>query len=812
MSLLRNYFSTLFRSFRRDLFYSLLNLTGLAAGLAASFLIFVYVKDELSFDRHFKDHERVYRLESLFTIKGKEDYFAVTQVPLAPTLKDEFPEIEDYARIFQAGPVIFKKDNELMQEDSVWYADSTHFNLLSSEFIYGDPDKALAEPKTMVLSASLSKKYFGESNPVGEVMETNDGQTFRITGVFYDLPGNSHIRYNALLSAMTIAENIGVDRFNDRSAGSFWNVNVMSFIKLKPGASMQSIIDKFQPFYDKYMKEIGEQIQASFVLRASPLAEMHFKASELGYDQPAGNRSYNYVLSLVGLFILIIAAINYMNLSTARATRRSKEVGLRKVVGANRGLLIRQFLTESLFLSLMAMVLAIVLIILLLPLFNELTGKGFGLTFLIQPENMIAMVLITLLTAVGSGLYPALYLSAFNPVHTLKGRGNGQGKGSGFRKGLVVVQFAISAALITGSLVVGRQLKHMQSRDTGFIKENLIVLTVRDSTIQKNIEAFKQELLNNPDIEAVASSGGAPGLNMGKVVMRMENNEGGLDERAVNFYSIDYDYIPTMGIRIAEGRNYSREMGSDKNKAFVINQAAVKECGWGESGLGKRWQFAINLDGSANYDGEVIGVVSDFNYASLRNPVQPIMLFLDSTSRRFGLLNIRIRPGTETKSLDYIKSVRDEFKPYYPFDYFFLEERLSEQYKAEATIHHIVQIFTLLTLLIAVLGLLGLSAFMTQQKTREIGIRKVLGSSPEQIMLLFLKEFMRWVLLANAIGLPVAWYFMNGWLQDFYYRTNIGAGIFIVTVLGSLLIATATVIWQVLRASGLQPAESLKYE
>ncbi len=812
MSLIKHYLATLVKAFRRDLFYSLINLFGLAIGLASAFLIYIYIGDELNYDKHFIDYERIYRLEANFNIKGKEDKFAVTQFPLGPTLMDEYPEIESNARLFPAGALYFDKNQDFFQEDSVYYADSTIFSVFLTRFLQGDPLTALIEPNTIVISASMAHKYFGKTDILGETIKTNDNQIYTIRGVFIDIPWNTHMRYNGLISSATIAKQIGEERFNDRSAGSFWNINVYSFVKLKSNTSINTIFDKFPAFYDKYMKEIGEQINGGFTLMASPIAGIHYDSSNLQYDQPKGNKSYLYILGFVGIFILVIAGINYMNLATARSARRAREVGMRKVSGAQRGVLINQFLGESVLVSIAAMFLAIGLIILVLPLFNEFASKQFTLIGLLSPSISLILIGITVFVGVFSGLYPAFYLSSMDPVKILKGVAVSDKAGAAFRRFLVVMQFAISVFMITGSLVVSSQLNYMRNKDLGFDKSNVVVVSLRDSTLRTNLEAFKQELKKNPIIIDAGASTSYPGESLSKNVMRVEGANGEMEEQVLHNFFVDYDYLGMMGFRVDTGRIYSKEMGTDIDKAFVINKRAAMEFNWNEDALGKRFQNRLNLDGTAAMDGQVIGVLEDFNYGSLHNPIEPMVVLVTDRTDFLGNLSVRIKPGSEDQAIEWIRNTREKFSPYFPFEYKFLDDKLNEYYKEDYAISKIFKIFTLLTLFVAALGLLGLSSFITQQKTREIGLRKVLGSTSGQVVTMFMKDFGRWVIIANLIAFPFAWYFTDKWIQNFYYKIDPGAGFYIIAFLISMLTALITVSWQSYKASRLNPAESLKYE
>jgi putative ABC transport system permease protein len=810
----RNWLITILRNLVRDKYYSAINILGLAVGLTVTIFIILYIYDEVTYDRSHLLYKRIYRLEADFTIDNKHDKFAVTQVPMGPTLKDEYPEIEEFTRCVNVGTMYFRHKDREFTEDSIMFADSTFFRIFTHKFLYGDPEHALNRPNTIVVTKSFADRYFGNENPLGQTITTITGEVFEISAVIDNLPDNLHLKFNGLISAATIAERVGVDRFNDRSSGSFWNVGIYTYVLLKEGTSMQSVLDKFPQFYDKYMKEIGDQIKGTMNLMATPLAEIHMKPRDagLGYDLPTGNRSYIYIFTIAALFILLIAAINYMNMSTARSMRRSKEVGMRKVTGASRSLLIRQFLSESVLITIIAFIISVNLVYLLLPVFNNLTGKvlHFGLSS--TPELIGASFVVALIVGLLSGTYPAFFLSSFNPTVVLKGTSEVIGGKGIFRKALVVLQFTISVFMTIGTLAISGQLRYMRNTDLGFNKDNLIVMTVRDTTLSKNIESFREELMKNPDITGTALSTSNPGQQMGIQVMRMESDSGELTDKALNNYFINWDYIDLLGIKMKLGRNYSRDMGTDATKGFIINEAAARELGWGDNALGKRFQFGINLDGTANRDGEIIGVVSDYHYRSLHNKIDPLVLLLQDNVRFLPFINIRITGKNTDKVIKYIDKKRQEFGDIYPFDYKFMTENLDEYYKAEIMAGKIFKYFTFLTIFLAALGLLGLSAFMAQQKTREIGIRKVAGATDLKVVYLFIREFSIWVILANIIAWPLAYFAIKRWLQDFQYRIDIGIWLFLFALLLSWFVAILTTGWQSVKASTANPAESLKYE
>ncbi len=623
MSILKNYLITAWRNIVKDKFYTLLNIVGLSIGIITAIYIFLYVVDELTYDKSHTNYKRIYRLESHFTINGKDDFFAVTQVPLGPTLKDEFPEIEEYVRFLPTGTLFLKYGEREFQEDSIVFADSTLFKVFTHPVVSGDPLTMLNKPNTIVMTESLARKYFGNEDPIGKTLKSVEGNMYEITGVIRDLPGNLHLRFNGILSVATIRQQVGVTRFNDRSAGSFWNVGIFSYIMLKEGADIKPILEKFPGFYDKYMKSLGDQINGNFMLMAQPLARVHHYSSDLGYDQPVGNIKYVYIFSFVAFLILIIACINYMNLATARSARRSKETGMRKIAGAQRTMLIRQFLTESIVIAVISTLIAVGLSWLLLPYFNLLANKSLHFSVLFTPLIIGSIAGAAILVGAISGSYPALYLSSFDPAEVIKGQSDMRGGNGLLRKILVVFQFAISVAMITGTFIIGSQLNYLQSSDPGFNKENLLVMQMRDTTFKKSLEPFKQELLRNPDIKGVSFSNGDPGYGVNIQVMRIEGDSGSMVDRAINNYFADYDYADLMGLKMVEGRYYSRDMKSDIQKAFVINETAARKFGWVDStrksgmsyasAIGKKFQWGINPGNPPARDGVIVGVVKDFS-------------------------------------------------------------------------------------------------------------------------------------------------------------------------------------------------------
>jgi putative ABC transport system permease protein len=812
MSLFKNYLLSLVRNARRDKFFTLLNLLGLAIGITATIMIFVYIQDQVTFDKHNANFDRIYRLEGDFFINDKQDLTAITQIPLGPTLKDDYPEIVEQTRILPRRDFYFKHEEDTFKEDSIMLADSTIFSVFTIPFITGDPNTALTAPFSMVISSSLAHKYFGTWDVVGKSIEDLQGTTFNITGVFKDLPNNVHLHFNGLISTKTIEDQIGSERFNDRSSGSFWNVTCYTYVLMAENTTADMVLAKFPEFYDKYMKELGDQIKASFNLRITPLADVHFQKDELTWDLPKGNMNYVYIMAVIAVLLIVIASINYTNLTTARATSRGKEIGIRKVGGANRGKLRSQFLGESMVMALLAGLLSTFLTILALPLFNIFAGKTFDYHTILQPEILLFILGISLLTGLLSGLYPATYLASFNPVAMLKGNGVSSRDRGWLRTGLVIAQFMISAVMIIGSIVVALQMGYIQKKDLGFDRDQILMLTLNDTAVINNVTAFMEEIERHPSVEGTALSTTAPGRFYGKQVMTAETNDGEMGEKAFNNCFVNYDYLDVMGLTLVEGRFYDREFGSDMTNSFVVNEALVREMQWGNKALGKKFIRGVNIQGANNPVGEIIGVVKDFNYGSLHNPVEPLVMICNENANFMRTLSIRVTGDHFQEVLEWVKEKRDEFNPAYPIQYSYLNNELKALYGEEKVIFALVISFTVLIIFIAALGLLGLSSFMTAKRTRETGVRRVMGASQNQILYLFLAQFAKWVIISNVVAWPLSYLIMKNWLQNFTYRIDFPFWTFIISLFLSLTIAVVTVSWQSLKASRMNPAASIRVE
>jgi putative ABC transport system permease protein len=818
--MLKNYFISAYRSIIKNKFYSVLNIFGPAIGITCAILILLYVQEELTFDKHNKNYDRIYRLESDFNISGKATLAALVPIPMAPTLKDEYPEIKEIARFagFGLQDILFQYKDLKFFEDKIYFADSTVFKVFDYDFVLGSPDNALDEPNTIVITESFASRYFGKENPMGEVLTTSNFGNCRVTGVIKDVPANSHLRFDCLLSMATIIELTGVDRFNSRSALSFWNISAFGYILLDKNAKIDDLLAKFPGFYEKYMSSLGKQINATFRLKATRINKVHF-SSRLEFDLPVGNFNYIVIFSLVGVFMLLIASLNYMNMATARSTNRSKEVGLRKVIGAGKGTLIRQFISESMVLVIIALIIALIATIFILPSFNVLTDKALKIGNLFEPATFILILLITLFVGLISGSYPAFYLSSFSPVDVLKSNVNPrQGKGM-LRKILVVFQFAISGTLIIGTMIVSGQQRFIRNKDLGLNKGNVMIIPIRDTAfINNKMQSFKDELLKLPDIKGVSSAILVPPLMASKVVFQIEKDSN-MVELATSFSIVDHEFIDVMQMKILEGRSFDRSRTSDLTHAFIVNETAAKAFGWGNNALGKRIKFGINpATGVAQRDGVVIGVVKDFHFTSIHNPIEPFIFVVSRNPNTY--FYIRISSNNIPATIENVKKVQQDLGNTLPFNYFFFADKLDEMYTAENKLNTLFNIFSLMTIFIACLGLLGLTSYVTEQRSRETGLRKIMGARVDQVVWLLNKDFLLLVLISNLISWPVAYYLMDRWILSFAYRMNFGLSPFvwatvvpfIVSLLITLTIALITISSLSLKAAHVNPINTLSRE
>jgi putative ABC transport system permease protein len=783
----RNYLKIAFRNLVRHKGFSFLNITGLAIGMVCTILILFWVQHELSYDRYHKNGKNIYRI--LQHIQYAEVVtWAINQGPLGPALKEEIPEIEEQARFcFTQWRM---KYNDQVFVELGGYTDPSLFKMFTIPFVKGDPGTALADPRSVVLIEEVAQKIFGNEDPIGKIIHVGSDYDFKVTGVLQNIPDNSHFRFT-FLANMDFAKEVG------RTVDYWKNSHFTTYVQLTDNVSMEEANKKIYNFLDaKPTLEDWEK------LSLQPLFKIHL-GSGIGYDSfGTGNTKYIVIFLVAAFFILLIACINFMNLSTARSLLRSKEVGLRKVVGAFRGQLIRQFLGEALFQSCIAMILAVGLGILLLPVFNQLARKSFTADLFMRPDIMLGLGAILLFTGFIAGFYPAFILSGFRPVSVLKGTARTLGGGSFFRRVLVVFQFCVAVVLMVGSLVIYSQIHFMRNKDLGYDKENLITLAL-NTIVQQNYEALRNELSGNASILNVTRVAGLPTYGYWFSNSRW-NWEGKDPDKDILFRAnfVDYDYLEALKAPIVMGRNFSKDYGADTT-GIIINETSQRAMGF-EEPIGKR----VTL-GEENVF-HIIGVVQDFHYVSLRTEIEPMILLLDP--ERCSQIVVRIDSENTPETLKFMGSVWKKYAGDFEFDYLFLDESLDFLYRGEQRVGRIINVFTILSIVISCLGLFGLASFMAMRRTKEIGIRKVLGASISGIVILLTKEFSRWVIVANLIAWPLSYFALIRWLQEFPYRTDIKLWIFIGTGLLTFLIAILTVSYQSLRAALSNPADSLRYE
>jgi len=785
--MIKNYLKIALRNIRRHKGYSFINIAGLAIGMACCILILLWVQDELKYDRFHENASDIYRVIQDINFTDHSTTWAITQGPLGPSLEKDFPEIIHATRITWRG---FRLTyNEKIFDESVGMADGAIFEMFTFPLIEGDPATALSEPRSIVLTEETAEKYFGDENPIGKTIKADNQYDFLVTGVMKNVPHNSHLQFDFLIPFIFGRElNYTVDNWR--------NSQFRTYVQLQKGIPYREVLQKISGYlYEK------PTIEKDARLNLQPLTRIHLY-SNYEFDAAHGDITFVTIFSVIAFFILLIACINFMNLTTARSGNRAKEVGMRKVVGAYKSDIIRQFFGESILLAFIAMLFALILVWLLLPVFNNLSAKELTMDISGNPWILLGLISIALLTGAISGIYPALFLSAFRPVKVLKGISQSGSKGSVFRKTLVVFQFSLTILLIICTTVVYTQLNYVRNRKLGYDKEYMIYLRMRGD-MQAKFETVKNELLQNPNILDVTASSNVPtyGYSFSNSLWQWDGQNPD-EETLMRAVFVGYDYFKTFDIEIVEGRSYSKEFSTDASEAIMVNEAAVKAMGM-EAPIGKRLSLGDN-----NF--RIIGVVKNYHFRSLRQEIDPLLLIFHIPSSR--VLFARLKSDEISQTISYIEDLWKKFAPGYPFGYRFLDEALDNLYRAEQRIGTIFKYFSFLAIFISCLGLFGLASFMAERRTKEIGIRKVLGAQVSGIVVLLSKEFTKWVLIANLIAWPISYYAMNKWLQSYAYRTSLELWSFILGAGLALIIAILTVSYQAFKTALADPVQALRYE
>ncbi|MFC1492621.1 ABC transporter permease [candidate division KSB1 bacterium] len=806
--MIRNYFKISMRNLRKQKIYYLINVSGLAVGMASCMLIFLFIQDELSYDNYHENAERIYRVTMAELINGSLYHYAGVSYGAVQAFEEQLPEIISAARVGYGSGVV-TMNQRIFEVAGVLYTDSTFFEIFTYEFIKGDPFSALDEPGNVVLTETYADMLFGDEDPMGKMVNLSTDGDLIVKGVIRDVPDNSHFSFNLVLN------NSGLRKRREHDFRSWKGIIGWAYILVEEGIDPSDLNRKFKDVENTYYGRVSDgadltsnreenQLKTGYIVQK--ITDIHLK-SDLQYEIQANSDINNiYIFSVTALFILCIACINFINLSTAKSADRGREVGLRKVFGAYRGTLVSQFLSESVLLSLIAMIMGLILLISFIPVFNSLSGKNLALADLNNFDFWAALLSFILITGVVAGSYPAFFLSAFRPHSVLKSTSSQVSGRSGFRKYLVVFQFSISIFLIVSTFIVMNQLNYMRDVKLGFDKEQILVVPVKGSEIKQNYFAFKDELIRNSNIISASYSSDIPGRGIDVLLFTAEGkNRGELFN--IYYFSTDHDFVETYGIELSHGRDFSKDFPSD-NGTYLINETGAELLAWGEAAIDKK----IYMKGRT--EGKITGIIRDINFRSLRETIKPFVIKLepDIGSRR-GYLSLKIRGDDLQNTIEFVKGKWQEFDKNREFDYFFLDDYLDSLYRSEEKFGRIISIFTSIAIFIACLGLFGLISFTAERRTKEIGIRKTLGASVPGIVMLISKEFSRLVIFANIIALPLASFIMKKyWLQDFAYRTDPGIIMFILAGSIALLIAFVTVSYQSFKAAGTNPVDALRYE
>ncbi len=790
LSMFKNYMQVAFRNLARYKGYTFINIFGLALGTACVILISLFVRDELSFDRHNKDADRIVRIHV-----GERQ--VVTPTILSPLFQREIPDVETGVRIYPLGMyrnMVVAADDRVFEESGFFFADSSVFDVFTFRVVAGVADGALVRPNTVVITESMARKYFGQQNPIGRVLTVDSNRDYEVTAVIEDLVATSHLQFDFLGSFVSTS-------WADRE---LWNTaNFFTYLKIRPGATTESLQAGIDAVLDARRSTGDSAFSENYSLTVHPLLDirLHFE----------GRDKYVMLFGAIAILILLVACANYTNLATARSARRSREVGIRKVAGANRAQLARQFFGESAVMSVIAMLLAAGMATWALPALNNLSGKSISADFLTEPGVLLGLFALAAFISLVAGGYPALMLSAFSPAEVLKGsRGQGGG-GFTFRKILVVFQFAVTVFLLTGTFVIFRQLQFMQSKDLGFDKEHVVVLSIGDRELRQDYQRLKDAFISSVGIQQVSAVHSVPGFQRseyGMIGEGLEFVEGEDQAMLVNGIPVDRDVAEVLDLTFLAGDGFTKSDGyvpEDGNYQYIVNESLIRAAGWEpENAIGRRIELM------SNRQGQIVGVYKNYHYASLHDEILPQALFIEPS--QFSKLMIRVQPGNTARTLETIEEVWKREAPGRPFVYKFLDTEFDALYRADQQTASLVGIFTLLAVFIACLGLVGLASFAAERRTKEIGVRKAIGASVPQILLLLSKEFALLVGIAFVIAAPIGYYALGKWLQSFAFRIDLSIWIFAAAGLATIVAAMATVLYQSLKAARIDPATSLRMD
>ncbi|MCJ7579282.1 MAG: ABC transporter permease [Candidatus Aminicenantes bacterium] len=805
----RNYVTIALRNLLKYKGFSLINIAGLAIGIASCLMILLFVQSELKYDQFHQNTDRIFRMGFTFHVGTNQFDAALGPCPLAAALVEEYPEVQSAARIFarqsRGGDVFVRYQDKRFKENKFLWADPELLDILTLSIVKGNAEEALSQPNSIILTVETAEKYFGEEDPIGKMLELEDGSLYMVNGVTESWPVQSHFHFDFLASFSSLPKSKDLD---------FYDTAVFTYILLRKGASIDKLDLKMREFSGKCMAPVIEKIMAvpykeflesgNFIgFMTQPLSDIHLRSKWDNELEPQGSFNTIIIFSAIAMLILIIACINFINLTTARSAQRANEVGIRKVVGASRMELIQQFLSESIFLSLLAFLLALLFVELGLPVFNQWLGKSFSSISVLNGSFLFGLLIGALVLGTLAGIYPAFLMASFKPAAVLKGKNRSSHQGRRFRNALVIFQFCASVVLLVGTAVIYSQLHFFRNKELGFERESVVVIQ-RAEKLGSQQQAFKERLKENPEILEAAFTDSLPFLLLEAKVFQKEG-EGSQENNTLVTLTADYDLLETYGLKMLEGRYFKKEYPSDST-AVVLNKAAIQALEI-QDPLEKR----LVLVGLNRKPMTIIGIINDFHMESLHKKIGPMAIILPG-QRPGVLLSVRIRPDNLPKTLASLESVWNDFTNKQPFEYVFFDDLFDRLYKAEIQSGKVITTFACLAVFIACLGLFGLASFSTTQRTKEIGIRKVLGASFSGILVLLNKDFVKRVLLANLIAWPLAYSIMNKWLQNFAYRIRISMWMFLASAFIVLFIALFTVSYQTIRAARSEPIDSLRYE
>jgi putative ABC transport system permease protein len=798
------------RAFLKDKFFSGLNILGLSLGISVSIILLLILQNDITYDTQYTNHKRIYRLGAHYQIPENDEFIGTTARELTPILKDAYPEIEAIVRIKTLDHLLVKTESKGLSnafyEENVVQADASYFKIFNHTFIVGDVSTCLSDPYNVILTASTAAKYFGADDPLNKTLLINN-EIRKVTGVISDFPENTHLKFDFLLAGLSEARPGWDFTIKDGKPISlvFWNPDVYTYLLLPAQYDVNRFYSRFQPIYDQYFKEIGDQSGANSTPILQSLTDVHF--SNFDDDEPNGNLTYLYVFSGIGIMIILLACINYMNLSTAKAVNRATEVAIKKISGSRKRALVLSFLGESILLSLLSLFVAILVVALVVETtsLNQLVGKNLTLDFIHNPVLLWGSVSMTLIIGLISGLYPAFYLPSIPAMAALKGKFRNSIANHRFRKGLMTTQFVISIFVVVCTFFMRNQIDYVQNKDLGFDKENILVIPIQDKSLQKNLQSIKNELLRNPHIISVTSSGSVMGMGIGGNVMFGESENGMQEHGGILGHFVGDDYLKTMGISLISGRDFRPGDNVDEDGVYIANEAAVKLMGWGNDALGKK----VTFWGGAN-PGTVVGVVSDFNSSSLHQLAEP--MFIVKGHWDTGFLQVRLKGEDLQGSIAYVKEKWTDYDTSHPFEYFFLDQRFNEQYKEDITQNKLLSLLSVICIFISLLGLIGLSAFTAMQRTKEIGIRKVLGATIPDVIVLLSKEILALVILSSLIAIPFSWWVITRWLENFAYRAELNYLLYFIITIAALVFVFLVILFQSFKTANSNPADSLKCE